>query len=760
MFARAKSKLTWLVGVLVAVQLTVLAAGVAGIYLVDIGRAYLEGESRYAKAQKEAVHALQRYIQTGQDQYYEAFRTALQVPKAFGLAKVILDQPLFERRHAVRSLVDTGLARSDAAAAAWMYRALGDTALLSDAHAAWGRADRLIAALENTGMLAHARLAGTDRGTTAPLRASLYARVTGLNAALGVHLRKFTEEVSAAARTVERTVMLGMVALTALLAAGGILLGRRTARRLSEGERELIAGQARLSDIADTAADWFWELDRELRFAFVSRRFTEVTGLSAEAARGRSPLELFDEPVGGSWLRIAACMRARRPFRNLTANATDAHGTPITLRLSGRPCYDAQGRFAGYRGTASDVTAETTAWRTAERRREILETTFESMVDAVVAVDADWRVLAANERYCDLLGLPRDLVQPGLRLNDLIRYRAARGDYGPGDTDEIVRARASVLHGGAGEHVIYDHTSQRSLSMRISRMAGGGAVLTYADITERQRKERELASAKEQAELASRAKSDFLANMSHELRTPLNAVIGFSEVMSTGLFGPIDERYQAYARDIHDSGTHLLELINDILDLSRIETGRMDLQTETMDLAQTVESALRILRDRADAQGIDLVPEVPADLPRLEADPTRIRQMLVNLLVNAVKFSDPGGRVILRGECDAEGLALSVIDEGVGIPPEDQERVFSPFQQAMSGPNQQRNRDGVGLGLSLVRHFAELHGGRVELDSVLGEGTRVTIRLPADRLRRPLGDLAGAPRAEMPVEATADKTAP
>ncbi|WP_051431753.1 sensor histidine kinase [Rhodovibrio salinarum] len=734
MRARSKSKLHWLVGVLIALQLMIMAAGMAGIYLVDIGRSYLEGQSHYSKASYEAASALKTFIRTGDIDYYIAFQAALKVPKSYALAKVLIDNPTFDASHAVKLLTPVGMHPDDAAASVWMYRLLVHTDLMTEAKEAWSDGNRMVLALDNLGMTARAYLIGKD--TLDPARrARLKSQVIGTSAALSRHTRRFARAISVAARTVESYVIAGMAGLTALLAASGGLLGLYTTRRMSAGERELIAEQARLRDITDTAADWVWELDRDLRFAFVSRHFTEVTGLSTEAVLGRTPAELFGDRLSGSWLRIAAHMRRGQAFRNLTANAADANGKPIVLRLSGRPFYSDDGTFAGYRGTASDVTAETTAQRTAERRREILEATFESMADAVLALDADWRVLAANDRYCDILALPRALVQPGTHLNDLIRYRAARGDYGPMDTDEAVLTRAAVVRGGAGEHVLYDHTSGRSLSIRSTHLEGGGAVLTYADITDRERKERELARAKEQAELASRAKSDFLANMSHELRTPLNAVIGFSEVMSTGMFGPIDKRYEDYARDIHDSGTHLLELINDILDLSRVETGRMDLQTEEVDVTRMVESALRIVHDRASSHEIELLSEIPADLPLLNADPTRVRQMLVNLLVNAIKFSNAGGRVVLHVDHNAEGLALSVSDQGVGIPPEDQERVFKPFQQSPNGVNQKHNRDGVGLGLSLVQHFADLHNGRVELHSTIGLGTRVTIHLPTDRLR-------------------------
>ena len=236
---------------------------------------------------------------------------------------------------------------------------------------------------------------------------------------------------------------------------------------------------------------------------------------------------------------------------------------------------------------------------------------------------------------------------------------------------------------------------------------------------------------------ANSAKSEFLANMSHELRTPLNAVIGFSQLIYDQAYGPVGiAKYVEYAKDINDSGNHLLCLINDILDLSKIEAGMLELDEEIVDVAQIIRSAHVLLKERAEAGGVVLKHEIPADLPALRADERKLKQILLNLLSNAVKFTPAGGHVELRAATDAEGgFSISVADDGIGIAPEDMAKAMAPFGQVDSTLS--RKYDGTGLGLPLTLALVELHGGDLTLESVAGSGTRATVRFPAERVVAP-----------------------
>jgi two-component system, cell cycle sensor histidine kinase DivJ len=265
----------------------------------------------------------------------------------------------------------------------------------------------------------------------------------------------------------------------------------------------------------------------------------------------------------------------------------------------------------------------------------------------------------------------------------------------------------------------------------VPRPDGDGAdiVAVTRDITERKAHERELIEARDLSEQANRAKSRFLANMSHELRTPLNAIIGFSEVMTREMFGPLGgARYTEYSRLIHESGNHLLELINGILDMSKIEAGKFELTEEVFDLAPVAEASVRFVKLPAERSGVLLKTMISPGARRIFADKRAVKQILVNLLSNGVKYTPRGGEVTIRAGLDSGGIEIAVADSGVGISKRDLDRLGKPFEQVEG--EHVRAKEGTGLGLSLVKALAAMHGGEAILESTLGEGTVVRVRLP------------------------------
>jgi signal transduction histidine kinase len=249
---------------------------------------------------------------------------------------------------------------------------------------------------------------------------------------------------------------------------------------------------------------------------------------------------------------------------------------------------------------------------------------------------------------------------------------------------------------------------------------------------ELRRNQERLIAAKEVAEAADRSKSVFLANMSHELRTPLNAIIGFSGMISARLFGPLADKYVEYAKIIGASGHHLLAIINDILDTAKADADKLRLIEQKVDLAEVVGLGSQIVQDMARRAGIDFASEIEGPLPKVIGDPAKLTQILVNLLTNAIKFSQPGGRVRLKvGQAPHQGVTFSVEDTGIGMSADEIAIALEPFGQIDAGLT--RKNDGVGLGLPLTKRLIELHGGAMEIKSKPGQGTVVTVRLPEER---------------------------
>jgi signal transduction histidine kinase len=283
-------------------------------------------------------------------------------------------------------------------------------------------------------------------------------------------------------------------------------------------------------------------------------------------------------------------------------------------------------------------------------------------------------------------------------------------------------------------HILREQNEKLDAVHRDLEIAHAGLERRVAERTvELQAVNEQLRNAKDHAEMADRTKSEFLANMSHELRMPLNAIMGFSEVIKDAMFGPLDQRYRDYAHDIHNSGAHLLAVINDILDLSKLESGKFELFEEVHSVTSLLESCIEMIDLRARNGQISLELDVDKDLPMLSVDALRFRQILINLLSNAVKFTPEGGSVKVTARQEADnGLLVEVVDTGIGMKQSDVARALEPFRQISNQLN--RKHEGTGLGLPLVKRLVEMHGGRFVLTSEPDLGTTASVHLPASRM--------------------------
>lgn len=366
-----------------------------------------------------------------------------------------------------------------------------------------------------------------------------------------------------------------------------------------------------------------------------------------------------------------------------------------------------------------------------KRENALLQSTIENIGEGLSVFDSQRRLIARNGRFCELLELPADLPL-GTPLGEILMLQAVRGDFGDDDPNLDVADRLERFYRDVPTLKERTTPGGRVLQIRRRAMASGAIVSVYSDITEVKVSERKSILACNQAEMANRSKSEFLANMSHELRTPLNAIIGFSEIISQELFGPIgNEKYLEYMTDIHKSSLHLLSIINDVLDMSKIEAGKFELSKEILKIENVVADVIRMMHEQAASRGIELIPELPDKEVSVCADERAMKQVFLNLLSNAIKFSKEGGKVSIRVIADQPGVAVVRFeDRGIGMNQEELKRALQPFGQAK--PATTRNYGGTGLGLPITKGLVEAHGGRLAIDSEAGFGTVVSVLLPID----------------------------
>jgi two-component system cell cycle sensor histidine kinase PleC len=538
----------------------------------------------------------------------------------------------------------------------------------------------------------------------------------------------------------DSSVLFTPMVVAAILAVLMVVQGLRAdsaARALAESEERF-----RLAVEAARCGIWEWDLVSDTMF------MSDVTGVMLGwGGGGVAPTEQVLERVASEHrdrLRQALAAAAQHGAFDVSFRVMREGGGAIWIDARGQAMDDrSAGKFTRLVGVALDVTEERVAQVRAQAAEARLQGAIESVPEAFVLWDRQGRLVLCNQNFRKFFSLEARVLKPGAPRHGVERLMRHAMVREPGE----VAPEAELVDG-------------RWVSIAERRTGDGGHVVTYVDVTvlkqqeeARRRNEEQLqgavvglersreqaaelaqkyAAEKVRAEAANRAKSEFLANMSHELRTPLNAINGFSEMMVAEMFGPLgDKRYASYSQDILSSGQHLLALINDVLDMSKIEAGKLNLRFEPVRLDDLAEDSMRLIKNRAETAGLSVVIDVPS-LPDVEGDYRALKQVLLNLLSNAVKFTPRGGRITLcaesRRDAMGERIKVSVRDTGIGIAPQDLARLARPFEQIES--QQSKTQQGTGLGLALSKSLVEMHGGLLEIESEPGQGTTVSFLLP------------------------------
>ncbi len=483
--------------------------------------------------------------------------------------------------------------------------------------------------------------------------------------------------------------------------------------------------------IADSLPAAVVHIDADLKFTYVNRTYrawhglkpAEVLGIHVEQVIGPESFEVVRPRM------IAALAGENVTFE---ADLTYKRVGKLSVQVAYVPDVAADGDIVGFYSLAQDITDRRRAEEALAQSERRLKTIFNA-TPAITSITTleEGRYLDVNEALLTRMGYSRDEMI-GRTARDLDIW--VNLDHRSTVIETIMRA--GYIRGFETDFRTKNGETYPAIFSGVTiGIEGADCLLSITtDITERKQAEGEVVAAKHAAEQADRSKSEFLANMSHELRTPLNAILGFTDMVRHETFGPVgNTRYEGYLDDIHNSGSHLLSLINAVLDLSKIESGHGEIEESDFGIADTLEECVQMSGLRTADSGLTVEVAAAADLPALRADRRMVRQMLLNLLGNAVKFTEPGGRVTIACGLDGEGrMLLTVADTGIGIAEQDIPKAMSTFGQIEG--SWERRYEGTGLGLPMVKSLAELHGGGLEIASDLGVGTTATIWFPKERV--------------------------
>lgn len=494
-----------------------------------------------------------------------------------------------------------------------------------------------------------------------------------------------------------------------------------TERVRAEEERERAQSMYRL--MAEESSDIIILYSPDARMLFCSNALERLTGRTAEEIRDGGYKQLVHPDDQDEAMKMAT-----RPMDSDVVIATwrirHRDGHYVWLETTVRTIHNAAREPIHVVSVSRDVTARVEAEKARQAAYDMYRVMTTESSDVILLFQADGSILFASEALQRVLGRSVQEIERNswLKLahpDDQPWLRKLQLPPKPGETLTV----SYRLQHGNGQYVWLEVITR-------GRYAEDGTYLgllsVARDITLRKQRELEAKAAQERAEAANKAKSSFLANMSHELRTPLNAIIGFADLMRMGSFGKLgNPRYEDYVTLIYDSGQLLLDLISDMLDMAKIEAGKMELNLERVDVSVTIEDSVRLLRERAQAGGVELTVHADRSLPTLRADRRAVKQVVLNLVSNAVKFTPQGGQVRVSAAREGDHMRICVSDNGIGIPENEIARLGRPFEQVCGDP--MLAKAGTGLGLALVRALAEKHGGGLYIKSAEGVGTEVSV---------------------------------